>query len=188
MAEQTLTNAQSSPSAASVIATEVQNSCVLHFDTFCMSYKCLVQFWKMMLLSVFYVSRSTNQRHVLPSETFPFTKSISTSECSSGFLSGAWRRRPGRRSFHQSSQGHKAFEKNKYQHYPALKDEKCIEMLKDVERMQKCAKICTSELDSDLLHHCGEPSQVLERVVGHKALPHSECLHSECFGWAVNMH
>ena len=88
VAEQTLTNAQSSPSAASVIATEVQNSCVLHFDTFCMSYKCLVQFWKMMLLSVFYVSRSTNQRHVLPSETFPFTKSISTS----GFLSGAWRR------------------------------------------------------------------------------------------------
>ena len=24
--------------------------------------------------------------------------------------------------------------KKKYQHYPALKDEKCIEMLKDVER------------------------------------------------------
>lgn len=28
----------------------------------------------MMLLSVFYVFRSTNQWHVLPSETFPFTK------------------------------------------------------------------------------------------------------------------
>ena len=155
--------------------------------TFCMSYKCLVQFWKVLLFCYPAVQINCASKWNIPSITFQFTKRVSVSlqvafcgELGGGDLADLFR-----------TDLHKVTK-----HWKMLKDvERCWKMLKDIdwEMLKGCKNVQKSDQvwlasDSGLLHHCGEPSQVLERVVGHKVLPHTECLHSECFRWAVSMH